>query len=411
MIGVSYLRRLLSWAPSFDGRLVLLACVGLYLTVVALGRLAWGIDLWPSLGVPPGPSLFFDARNLTAAWECDRLGYDPLYENPCDPWGRPLFYLRPWLLFGWLGLDQSHTVWLGVGLVTAMFLSLTALVGRVPAGTGLILGLAACSPAVMLAVERANMDVALFSVLALSALLWQAAPTAARIGAPLLVLLAAAAKLYPVFALPAFVGTRSHVAVRVSVLCLLAFVTYVAIVRDDVAHIGESAIQGQHYSYGARILPAHVYHQVGADSWAGPAVVKQALALLPLACVVALVALRVRHHMKGVAETLDAPLVTLVAFHVGALVYLGTFGVANNFDYRLVFLLMTLPQLTAWSRTRTDGLGKLAASTLVAVVVLLWIGSLSQQLSLWDELASWMVAGLFGAMEAAILPSIGTFRR
>ena len=56
-----------------------------------------------------GPSLFFDARNLTAAWECQRLGYDPLYENPCDPWGRPLMYLRPWLLSACLGLDQSHT--------------------------------------------------------------------------------------------------------------------------------------------------------------------------------------------------------------------------------------------------------------------------------------------------------------
>ena len=133
------LRRLLTWAPDVDGRMVLLAAVAAYLAVIAAGRRVWGVDLWPMLGVPSGPSLFFDARNLTAAWECDRLGYDPLYDNPCDPWGRPLMYLRPWLLLGVLGLDQSHTVVLAAVLMAAMFLSFSALVGRVPAGTGIVL--------------------------------------------------------------------------------------------------------------------------------------------------------------------------------------------------------------------------------------------------------------------------------
>ena len=81
---------------------------------------------------PPGPSLFFDARNLTAAWECQRLGHDPLFDNPCDPWRRPLMYLRPWLLLGVLGLDHSHTFALSVVLVAAMFVSFFVLVGRVP---------------------------------------------------------------------------------------------------------------------------------------------------------------------------------------------------------------------------------------------------------------------------------------
>src|SRR5580765_8094929 len=92
------LSRLLTWRSSVDGRWVVAGAVLVYLSFVATGRLLWGVDLWPFLGVPSGPSLFFDARNLTAAWESSRLGYDPLYVNPRDPWGRPLMYLRPWLL-------------------------------------------------------------------------------------------------------------------------------------------------------------------------------------------------------------------------------------------------------------------------------------------------------------------------
>src|SRR5262245_52048995 len=100
-------RRILTWGPGIDGRLIFVAVVAAYLVVIAAGRRSWGVDLWPWLGVPSGPSLFFDARNLTAALECQRQGYDPLFENPCDPRGRPLMYLRPWLLFGVFGLNQS----------------------------------------------------------------------------------------------------------------------------------------------------------------------------------------------------------------------------------------------------------------------------------------------------------------
>jgi len=212
------LRRLLGWFPDADGRWVLLAAVAVCLAITAAGRLVWGIDLWPFLGVPSGPSPFFDARNLTAAWECRRLGYDPLYESPCDPWGRPLMYLRPWLLLGALGLDQSHTVALSAVLIGAMFLSFSVLVGRVSVGTGIVLALAACSPAVMFAVERANMDIALFSLVVISILVWRTFPGPARAVSPLLVLLAAAAKLYPVFALPAFVVARHRVAARAALL-------------------------------------------------------------------------------------------------------------------------------------------------------------------------------------------------
>ena len=96
-------RRLLTWRSGIDGRLVLFGAVAAYLAAVVVGRLVWQVDVWAFLGIPPGPSVFFDARNLTAAWECQRLGYDPLYESPCDPWNRPLMYLRPWLFLGVLG--------------------------------------------------------------------------------------------------------------------------------------------------------------------------------------------------------------------------------------------------------------------------------------------------------------------
>jgi hypothetical protein len=48
---------------------------------------------------------------------------------------------------------------------------------------------------------------------------------------------------------------------------------------------------------------------------------------------------------------------------------------------------------------------------LVAIIVLLWVGSLSHWLDLWDELASWAVAGLLTAVVAATLPRLDAVRK
>jgi hypothetical protein len=404
MMVVERLRRVLTLGPDLDGRVVVLGTIAVYLSAVAAARSLWGIDLWPFLGVPSGPSLFFDARNLTAAWECQRLGYDPLYENPCDPWDRPLMYLRPWLTLGALGLDQSDTFAVAAVLITAMFGSFVALVGRVPGGTGLTLALAACSPAVMLSVERGNMDVALFSLVAIAMLLWRTWPGVARVASPILVLFGAVAKIYPFFALPAFLAARSRIAAHTALVCTALFGMYIAWNLSDVAHVAEIAIQGQLFSYGARILPAHLYHQVGADHWPGPAAVKQLVAAVPIGFITAAVAIYAHRRLSPPADDTTIATASMMALHAGALIYLGTFAVANNFDYRLVFLMLTLPQLAAWACVPTHRLSALAGVTLVAILVLLWVGSLSEWLDLWDELASWAVGGLLVAVLAATIP-------
>lgn len=410
MTALHTVRRLLAWRPEIDGRLVMVVAVSTYLGTIATFRLAWDVDLWPWLGVPSGPSLFFDARNLTAAWECERLGYDTLYESPCDPQGRPLNYTRAWLLFGVLGFDQSHTIPLAVVLIGAMFLTFSILVGRVPAGTGLVLSAAVCSPAIMLAVERTNLDVALFSLVALSIIAWRSWPSVAPVASPVLVLGAAVLKVYGVFALPAFVLTRQRRAARTALVCIALFVVYAALNLRDIAHIARIAPQGVLYSYGARILPAHLYHLAGPDGWAGPGILKQFIAGIPLVLMTGALALLVRRRHGTIAEVPVGDTSPLLALHVGTLIFLGTFAAGNNFDYRLVFLLLTFPQLLLWVGAPAHRLSSLAAAALVGILVLLWIGSLSEALSLWDELASWIVAGLLAAIGAATVPSARTIR-
>jgi hypothetical protein len=394
------------YRPDVDGRVFLAVVLVVYFVVVAIPHLIWGADVWRFLGVPTGPSPFFDTRNLTAALECRRLGYDPLRESPCDPWGRPLNYPRVWLALQWLGLNQSHTNVLAVVLVALFLASVFLLVGRVSMGAGALLAIAVCSPSVMFAIERGNMDIVIFTLLAAAVLVWRYGRWG-DLGCPLIVLVAATAKIYPVFALPAFAFTRRHRSALVAIACAVAFGVYALGTLGDIAANARIAPQGDYHSFGARILPATIYHRFIPDRWQGGAATKQLLAIAPILVAAPFVWIAGRRRLPAPDPHLASW--ARLAFWIGALVFLGTFAVGNNFDYRLVFLLLTLPQLMAWaSASEVEPRRWLGAVTLLSVLVLLWIGALSEPLALWDEVVTWATVLLFSLLLAASVPRLGT---
>jgi hypothetical protein len=397
-----------------DGRSVVLGCVALYLSLVAGLRALWDVDIWPWLGVPSGPSIFFDARNVAAAVECSRLGHDPLVDNPCDPWGRAMFYPRVWLVLRATGLEQRHTVLFGAVVVTLFVLLLLLLLSRLSLVEGLVVAVAVCSPAVMFAVERANMDLVVFSGLALAAVVWRRGSAAAEYAAVAIVLLMAVAKLYPAVALLAFLPVQRRGTRAAAGASLLLFAAYIMATRDDVATISSTATQGQYYSYGARILLGRFYHGVVGDQWGGSRTLAQGLVLLAAILLALGLWLWLRHRSHQSPADVPLPETSdLIAFRMGALIYVGTFVIGNSFDYRLVFLLLTLPQLLRWPAPRpaVRKRGNLPAATLAVVMAALWIGTLSERLRLADELVSWTLAGMLLVLLVRSAPPIGSFSK
>jgi hypothetical protein len=396
--------RLLTYRPDLDGRLLVLGALVVYLGFVAIPRILWDVDLWPRLGVPSGPSLFFDTRNLTAALDCRRLGFDPLIQNPCDPWDRPLNYPRVWLLLRFLGITGSHTVLLA-SLFVALFLgSILLLVGRISLGKGIVVAIAVCSPSVMFAIERANMDIVIFTLMVVAVLVWRIREAAADVASPIVILLAATAKIYPVFALPAYLFARRRAAALAAIVCAVGFVAYAWVTLDDIRAVAAIAPQGEQHSFGARILPAAIYHAIIPDRWQGGAITKQLLVIVPLLAAATFLWLRGRRRLPAPDEGADSP--SRLAFQAGALIFLGTFAIGNNFDYRLVFLLLTLPELFVWVERSDDPRRRLAAATLTTTVLLLWIGALSGPLMLWDELVTWAAVGFLVTLLAGTIPRV-----
>jgi hypothetical protein len=393
--------KLLTTGGATDGRIVVLGAFSIYLGTVGLIRGLTGIDIWPWLGVPTGPSTFFDARNVMAALECRRLDLDPLIENPCDPWGRPIVYPRSWLVLRFLGLDQSDTTIFAVIVIALFVVAYLWLLGPISSGEGIVAAVALCSPAAMLAVERANMDLAVFALLVLAVAAWGRRGRVWKLASPVLVLVGAVAKVYPVFGLGAFLATRERRSMLIAVGCGLAFAIWAVISVDDLRAVADRAPQGEYYSYGARILLSRAFRVVAPQGWESSRLATQVVAALFVVPLGLVAWFWVRKRIHVVDERTEP---RALAFYIGSLVYLGTFLIGNNFDYRLVFVLLTLPQLFAWSKS-DDPRSPLASVALLSIVVLLWVGSLSPYVATLDEIFSWMTAVLLFSLVAASIPS------
>ena len=411
-----WLERQLARGGDVDGRWIAAAAVGLYFVGVAVARAGWDVDLWRALGVPSAPFLFFDTHNLTAAGECIQRGLDPFLDNPCDAHDRPWNYSRLWLGLAWLGMDDSWRVALGVGHVAAFLGTAWWLVGRLTAGQGVVVALLAVSPAFMLAVERGQADLVVFALVALAAVAWRAGATG-QAAQPAPVLLASMLKLFPAVALVAAVLSRHARSAVAAVVAGVVFVGWFLANLDEMQLISERAPQGLVYSYGARILVGHVARRL-VDVEVGGGWARQVVAAGVLVLIAAGVVLWVRRSAAWHAPAGTGPVGwRLQAFHLGALIYVGSFAVANNWDYRLIFLLLVLPQVFAWLRDRDDPRRRLAAVAVPTVVVQCYLGAVLAwgtletvvdwgRLPTWriaDELVSWLLAGVLLAL---LVPSV-----
>jgi hypothetical protein len=351
---------------AFRARILALAGLGGYfLLVAALGGHEQG---WRRIGVPAETPRFDDLRNLTSSWECTRRGLAVLPANPCDFHGRPADFPQIWLLPSHLGLGVGDTFALGLAQ-GALFLlaALFVLPAGASLGTGLVYLLVLCSPAVMLGVERENPDLILFPIVLLAVLAATRRGRGEAIGGAL-VLVAAVLKLYPVFALGFLVRRATRSTSRIAAVVAAAFVLY-ALATIHYIHKMLSAIPtADTFAYGVRrvsewfsLVAAETIHTLeGYRAWDAGLV----LAALGIGCVIARCLGPRLAVSAGPESTRDLDL-----FWAGACIYVGSYAIFRSNDYRLIFLLLTVPQLVRWASARRS----LAYVTLPAMIVALWL--------------------------------------
>jgi len=348
-----------------------LACVllcGVVLIATLMAALGWD-RAWRVWNVQVAVQPFLDSQVIAAGATSWREGHDPLRFNPHDIGHRPMNYPRVWQGLFVLGLRQEHAAALGWTLAVLLLAGVWLAMPRLGWGEAAVVGLAVFSPAVLLGVERGNTDLAVFFVLAVALAVPGAAWNATWVA------VAFALKLFPLAAGALLCGRpRREALIAGGVLAGFA-VLYVTANVDDLRLISAATPRDTWLSYGLNVLPLRLGRVSGLAGLAAFAVAWLAVAAVVWGAWRA----RIRRGADAAIAAADG---ALDAFRVGAACYAGTFLLGNNFIYRLVFVVLVVPQLWRWARG-TAAERTLARAGLVAALGSLWV--------LGFDRASWVV--------------------
>ncbi len=295
--------------------------VGWLAIFIAVLTVGW-TEVWSALLVPTMSPPFADLRTVQGSLMALESGFNPQINNPGDPWNRPMNYPSVWI---WLAStfaiqnESNYLVFVSV-IVIGYLVSCCLLLRSYPS---LPLLLMCFSGAALLAVERGNNDLLVFT------LLFMAASSPKFVGV-VAITIATLLKIYPVLAVVAFLRNP-----RTAFFMAIGSMLAIGFLLPEFSVIQSATPTGGGLSYGSQSIFAHVRRFDSKILGLFLSIV-----LILIAFVLAYVKLT---RSKLIATQSTSAEETL--FLMGACIYVGTFILAANSDYRLIFLFFCIPYL------------------------------------------------------------------
>jgi hypothetical protein len=340
-----------------------------------------------------------DARQIGVAAELYAQGYDPLKENLFNSAGRyqGLNYPRIWHILFATGINQSHAYLIG---------SIFAILFLIGVGifwfsrefdnlTYFILSILILSPPVILGIERGNIEMVIFFVLAAALIIYYYS----SISTVLLVIFASFLKLYPVFAFAVLLKEQKKKFWVLFITACVICISYVLFTLDDLKQIYLIQPQNPKSSYGLNVFWMGLTHPRILNLQLSHNVI-MAFKVFSYISVIAIFIGALIFSLRTYNSNMFYQGKHLDAFRVGAGIYIGCFLLGTNYDYRLIFLIFTIPQLVAWLRNKEKEILFVPLITLFAIVFSLWSFFIErfirQKLTfLLEEFSNWIIlAGL-----------------
>jgi hypothetical protein len=260
---------------------------------------------------------------------------------------------------------------------------------------------------VMLGVASGNNDLLVFAVLVLGVVTLRARRVLLRFVSYGLFLVAAVLKLYPAFAFAALIRQDRRSAAAALAGTFVPFAVYVAVTADDLRLISKATPRPTLIAYGAGVFLDGLGKRLGGTFEADVVHQEPGRAILFTLFIAAALAASIwladRLRPPPGPDTVLGLTREMDAFCVGATIYLGTFIVVGyNWDYRLLFLLLTVPQLLVWVRA-SGPLATAAALAILGVAGTMWVSRLPFIFPL-DDLLNWLLCVYFAAALFLTLP-------
>jgi hypothetical protein len=321
-----------SWQMNTNKKKLLISAflVGWIGIVIAIGIFGWSTT-WNGLMVPAMPLPFADMRTVQGSLESTALGLNPQIENPGDPWDRRMNY--PLL---WVGIAEffnfhseiSYLVFVSIMVSLYVYCCYRILLNTESVFALLII----FSGSSLLAVERGNNDLAIFTLLYLSAYVSPLTRTV-----PLLV--AVALKIYPIMVLPALIKEKANAAIfgTFSFILILFMWQELGTIRAGTPRASmlsygsvtiATSLESIFSNFDGNMLPFRIHHAL--------------VSFMLIVSVLIVYASNLRFFDVSFSRVNEF---NNRLFLFGALIFTGTFLISGNWDYRLIFLLLCVPYI------------------------------------------------------------------
>jgi len=342
-----------------DGRWVAAGMIVAYFGVIAVAVLVFHGTLHSvcnDLGVPGKKLLFGDFRDVARGvdrfmasddrWSADSIAYSVSAFN----------YPKWWLGAGYLGLSVKTCDAFSIGMILLFYLSSFYVLGPLTWVEGIMAGLVFISPNIMTGIQRANGDLLIFSMMSAVLALRRSVPLAT-----LIMTFAALLKIYPAASLVVLMRAPW----RKNLFWLIAAVTVLAIdVLTSAAEyrsIADNTNYTNNFAFGS--TPALV--TLHGDNFSSPQEYDEYMVIGDL---VLLAVMGLSFWVRPVLEIKPEGERAAYAFQLGAALYLGTFALGSNHDYRTVVLIFCLPLLFALFR-ETGKIRRWASAALMLIIL------------------------------------------
>ena len=279
---------------------------------------------WSAVFVPAVFPPFADMRLIQGAVISAEQGAKPRMTNPKDLWQRRLNYPLIWIKIGKVvNLQTEARLILFSSMAVLFFGGVCAYMLYCFPSWGLLASV--LSTATLFGIERGNIDLIMYCLVFLSALLFR------QVVSPVPILVASALKIYPVFAL---VGLLIKKRFRLFFTALIFALGIFAHLGSDLAFIRSATPIFFDLSYGLISLN-NFFSQRFMPSWMFPG----SVAIIFAGTLIITLYLRT---IEGICRQEGFEFNLFIA---GSSIYVGTFIFSTNYDYRLIYLIFCVPFL------------------------------------------------------------------
>jgi hypothetical protein len=333
--------------------------------------------LWAYVGVPHMDPLYGDLHAILSAIDCDQRGVNVFVNNPCDALGRVHVYGSIWLSLSIFGVDQASLSILGSSINILFMTVVVTLINPRSISQFAIAIIILFSPAVTLGLERANNDLILFILTALSALLLALRSRAATVCSLCLIGLSSALKIYPSILFGAVLLAlkwRRKELVFILVLSSLLITFWLLTSLSEILLLKDLVPKPlDHYTTGAKALFVYLsrpYPQI--------LLISEIAYLAIFVCFVVASALWLARRIDPSPFQSMRLSLQFVFFIFGLTILFFTYTVNSNYDYRWIFFILSIPYLFCLQQASSNhaSIKKMATLSFICASIVMWTEAL-----------------------------------